>query len=545
MQFLRSRVLKVGGSLTALGAAAWLTRFGFSRDDGSNDSTSFVNWSGTHSVDTRSYHIPSTLRELEELVSDAHSFRRKLRPVGSGLSPNGIGFCKDGMVNLSLMDKVLDVDVGAGRVKVQAGARIDSLVEAIRPYGLTLPNYASIREQQIGGFIQTGAHGSGAQIAPVDDFVVDMKLVTPGLGTLDLSPDNEDQRELFYFARCGLGALGIVAEVTLQCVPAHRLVERTFMTTLDGVKENHAKWLKENRHLRYMWFPFTRDVCVVQCNPVTDSVKEELPKPTLVERLKPLRTLYKDLSSSFPDQVPLLDDEALSRLSNTELRDKMYMASPTDANLVARINAASAEYWKLSQGTRIGWSDEILGFDCGAQQWVSEVAFPVPLTPNSYSRTSLFGRPAVSKDIKYIEELLDLIDEREIPAHEPIEMRWTASSRSNMSPAGLHGPWNSSSLFAWVGIIQYLPNDDTQLRERITSSFSKYRDECESRLWKKYGCRQHWAKIEIPRDAQELETRRTLLSQQFPIKRYNHFRRICDPFNILGGTINDRLLISE
>jgi L-galactono-1,4-lactone dehydrogenase len=25
---------------------------------------------------------------------------------------------------------------------------------------------------------------------------------------------------------------------------------------------------------------------------------------------------------------------------------------------------------------RVGWSDELLGFDCGGQQWVLETAFP-------------------------------------------------------------------------------------------------------------------------------------------------------------------------
>ena len=31
---------------------------------------------------------------------------------------------------------------------------------------------------------------------------------------------------------------------------------------------------------------------------------------------------------------------------------------------------------RRSQGSRIDWSDRVLGFDCGGQQWVSEVAFP-------------------------------------------------------------------------------------------------------------------------------------------------------------------------
>ena len=61
------------------------------------------------------------------------------------------------------------------------------IVEALRPHGLTLQNFASIREQAVGGFIQVGAHGTGATIPPVDEQVVSMKLVTPACGTVELS----------------------------------------------------------------------------------------------------------------------------------------------------------------------------------------------------------------------------------------------------------------------------------------------------------------------------------------------------------------------
>ena len=31
-----------------------------------------------------------------------------------------------------------------------------------------------------------------------------------------------------------------------------------------------ARWLRENKHLRYMWVPDTDTVVVVQCNPISD-----------------------------------------------------------------------------------------------------------------------------------------------------------------------------------------------------------------------------------------------------------------------------------
>jgi L-galactono-1,4-lactone dehydrogenase len=112
------------------------------------------NWSGTHEVHTRVLLQPDSIPALEDALAAAHRERRRLRPVGSGLSPNGLGLSRAGMVNLALMDKVLDVDAKKKTVTVEAGIRVAELVDALREHGLTLQNFASIREQQVGGIIQ-------------------------------------------------------------------------------------------------------------------------------------------------------------------------------------------------------------------------------------------------------------------------------------------------------------------------------------------------------------------------------------------------------
>lgn len=112
------------------------------------------NWSGTHEVQTRNFHQPESLDQLERVVKEAHERKARIRPVGSGLSPNGIGLSRTGMVNLGLMDSVLEVDKQRKTVRVQAGIRVQQLVDGIKEHGLTLQNFASIREQQIGGIIQ-------------------------------------------------------------------------------------------------------------------------------------------------------------------------------------------------------------------------------------------------------------------------------------------------------------------------------------------------------------------------------------------------------
>ena len=95
-----------------------------------------------------------------------------------------------------------------------------------------LPEFRPIHDST-----QVGPHGTGASLPLVDEQVISMKLVTPAKGTIELS--REKDPELFYLARCGLGGVGVIAEVTLQCVERHQLVEHTFVSNAYKVKKNH------------------------------------------------------------------------------------------------------------------------------------------------------------------------------------------------------------------------------------------------------------------------------------------------------------------
>eukprot|EP00850_Spirogloea_muscicola_P004349 SM000018S03714 [mRNA] locus=s18:972699:975136:- [translate_table: standard] len=511
------------------------------------------------------------LQELEQIVADHHERGARLRPVGSAISPNGIGLSADGMVNLGLMDAVLKVDQEARRVRVQAGARIEQVVEALRPHGLTLQNYASVREQQVGGFIQVGAHGTGARLPPVDEQVVGLKLVTPGRGTLDL--DAATDPALFRLARCALGLLGVVAEVTLQCVPAHRLLEHTYVTSKDDIRRNHKKLLQGNQHVKYLWIPYTDAVVVVTCNPLPEGASAPPGGSSLPEgqRLAHVRRLYKDAaetyrrrngsddahsapakeagaageqagrpkpegqaglwtgSASGTPRLPDLSDAEVDGFSFTELRDRLLALDPLDERHVRRINDAEAEYWRLSEGYRIGWSDRILGFDCGGQQWVSEVAFPA----GSLQRPDFH-------DLAYMDDLQGIIAKEGVPAPAPIEQRWTAGSSSPLSPASCSQ--SADKLYSWVGIIMYLPSEDDSERQAITRKFFDYRRSVALQLWDKYGAQEHWAKIEVPKDEAGRRWLQQRLAERFLLEELEAARRELDPKNILANEMLDMLL---
>jgi L-galactono-1,4-lactone dehydrogenase len=540
-----------------------------------------VNWSGTHEASPRAYYSPETEEDVEAIVRDAHRGGRRLRAVGGALSPNGLALSDgQGMISLGLLDRVLSVDQRKREVTVQAGARVQSVADHLRPLGLTLQNYASIREQHVAGFTQVSAHGTGAVIPPVDEQVVALRLVTPAKGTIDLRADSDDprEREMFQMARCGLGCMGVVTRVTLKCVASHRLVERTFVASPGEVRRRHAEWLRSHQHLRYMWIPGAAAVVVVQCDAVEQGSRQERAAmreaaadkdkgkaaagdahPHHHHHLGPMRALLAEAAGGESKLGAAVTPGDVESMSLPELRDALVSVNPLDAQWIRRVNKAEAECWRRSAGVRVGWSDEILGFDCGGQQWVLEVAFPVgslddvkrecgggggggagasaaaaAAAASAAEKEDARAEDAAlaplltgSRDLRYMGELLRLVRKEGIPAPSPIEQRWTAGSASPMSPASRFGGRGgggggaadddddantaaaraaaaagrspADAVHSWVGVIMYLPTSDPKQRDAITRAFrGRYASLVEREMMPRYGAAWHWAKIEPP-----------------------------------------------
>lgn len=138
----------------------------------------------------------------------------------------------------------------------------------------------------------------------------------------------------------------------------------------------------------------------------------------------------------------------------------------------------------------------------------------------------------------FMERLLAGIEEQGIPAHSPIEQRWSASSSSLMSPA--HGP--PEGLHSWVGIINYLPSENERQRRAITELFTgKYCDLMRA-VGSEVNATSHWAKLERPASMWKLVDLQLFLSTRFPLSRFNELRATLDPKNILASPLINLLL---
>jgi len=97
----------------------------------------------------------------------------------------------------------------------------------------------------------------------------------------------------------GLGCLGIVVEITMECISAHELVEHTFVLTRKEAIAKKEKLLQEHKHTRFMWIPYTDAVIVVTNDPL-DQVSHDVPQTLSTygndeEKKRPLTNLFKEL----------------------------------------------------------------------------------------------------------------------------------------------------------------------------------------------------------------------------------------------------------
>ena len=182
------------------------------------------NWAGDERCNPAEIERPSSIAEIAAALERAAARDQRVRVAGAGHSFSDIALTDGRLLRLDRMSRVLEVDRASGLVRVQAGITIHALNARLAAIGLALENLGDIDVQSIAGAISTATHGTGARLRNIPSQVAALTLVLADGSTLYCS--EQDDPELLRAARVGLGALGVVAEVTLRCVPAFRLRAR-------------------------------------------------------------------------------------------------------------------------------------------------------------------------------------------------------------------------------------------------------------------------------------------------------------------------------
>lgn len=224
---------------------------------------SWQNWARTERVRPTTVEYPSTIEAVRRSVRSAAARGRLIKAVGTGHSFTGIAVAPGTLLEMTELSGLVSVDRDRQRARLLAGTRLHRIPALLAPYGLAMANLGDIDRQSISGAISTGTHGTGSRFGGIATQVVAATLVTAGGELLTVSED--ENADLLPAVTLGLGALGILVDVTIQCVPAFVLEAVERPEPLDSVVDDVVSRADAVDHFEFYWFPHT-DTALTKTN---------------------------------------------------------------------------------------------------------------------------------------------------------------------------------------------------------------------------------------------------------------------------------------
>lgn len=192
---------------------------------------------------------PRSPAELQAVIRLAAAAGLQVKAAGSLHTFAALPETPGVEVRLDRMDRVLVVD--GDRVTVEPGLTLAALNRVLAARGLALPNHGSYLGQTLAGALATATHGGSLRTGTLADAVEAVALV---------GADGELRRWRRGEAEFGgvvaaLGLLGVMAEVTLRCVPAFHLRGEPRVLPWAEFLARFAELHREVEFLDVRWHP--------------------------------------------------------------------------------------------------------------------------------------------------------------------------------------------------------------------------------------------------------------------------------------------------
>ncbi|MFI9628834.1 D-arabinono-1,4-lactone oxidase [Streptomyces sp. NPDC052042] len=342
------------------------------------------NWSGSERARPVLVRRPASTAEAAAAVAEAAGRGLRVKAVGSGHSFSGAAVAPGVQLRLDAMDRLCSVDAQRRLVTVEAGMPLWRLSPLLASHGLAMEIMGDIDRQTVSGAVSTGTHGSGLRFGGIATQIRALRMVLADGSVVSCSAD--ERPELFRAARVGIGALGVVTEVTLQCVDRFALHARDTAMPVREVLDRIDELTEDNDHFEFFWFPHS-DVALTRRF-------ARLPGSTALKPIGPaarrLDRAVSDLGfeglcrlgTAVPALVPPIARFAARAMSTrewTDLSPKVF-ASPRDVRFhegefaIPREHAVDAlreiKRWIDSTGERVSFPLEVR-FAAADDIWLS------------------------------------------------------------------------------------------------------------------------------------------------------------------------------
>ena len=345
------------------------------------------NWARQQRCAPEALEQPSSEAEVAAAIVRARERGVEVRAVGAGHSFTDIA-CTDGvMLDMSAMDRVLDHDPASRLVRVQAGISLNALGRALEQRGLALENQGDIDRQTLAGAAATATHGTGLRFANLSAAIQAVRLVGAEGEPVEVSEASDP--EALLACRVGLGALGVMTELTLRAVPLFTLRRVDDPRPLRDTLERLDELVSGSHHFELWVFPYSDVALTRTCERI-----DRAPGPA--------------------DERSLWFQEVVLENALLEAVCRLGRAAPP---LVARLNRTIPRL--ASRSTKVGRSWRVYASRRN-----------VRFTEMEYALPREHGREA-------LERVLELVRRRRLPVNFPVEFRFAAGDDAFLSTA--HG----------------------------------------------------------------------------------------------------------
>jgi hypothetical protein len=192
----------------------------------------------------------------------------KIRVIGSRHSWSDAIKTDGTLIDMQNFNAVSFSEENNRQVTAGGGCSLKHLLEKLNEKNLTLPTLGIITKQTIAGAISTGTHGSGRN--SLSHYITSLRVAAydPDNGNAKIfTIENGPELEA---ARCSLGCLGIIIDVTLNCIPQYYVEESSTLqgTLEDAIKdENNAPTsLSQFYLLPHLWKYSVQERTIVKQN---------------------------------------------------------------------------------------------------------------------------------------------------------------------------------------------------------------------------------------------------------------------------------------
>lgn len=435
--------------------------------------------------DIQSVHMPSSVAEVQQLVSDAAAAGKRIKVTGQAHSATEV-MCTDGVListaNLTMHNNSLGIQLetfeGVEVVKVPAGTLMWDLSEWLHPRGKSIGyTHLGYAFPTVAGHIATSSHGSSPRHRTVlAHSVVGMEVVTANGQVRQFSRGSTGEN-LWKALTTNLGYLGVVTSLRIEVQPTSNLHVKVtyhdddylFQDGPDSAWEN----IKGCDFGQYNWYPGMSKV-VRTCGMETDAPAEagaqnRLLNPEVPSQIFPFFKLAMHAAACNPGGYL---DGFMERFRYLQFVNQPPFVKEQNGKTVFSADVVGPQH-RMITSPLVDGQDGFFQMD-----W--EVAVP---------------RKNAAAAMQYINNFLHGQNAKNLDVRLPLVGVFTRYAKSEdhtlMAYTGTGGPFDDNSHVVHIEMPIYVPAGFSQAEtEAYMAPFVEY----VTVLIRDFGARAHWAK---------------------------------------------------